>query len=149
MADKLIVKGLGNLNGEYEFDLYELLGIGTATSLTNRELHRIKTMTGIRAGELLESLAAGDNDAIVALSAVILARRGKTFSDDRLWDAPAESALAFEIADRDVDPTKPAEDEQTSQLSGGGSSSPPSDKQGNGQSRTGTLALATVTSSQG
>lgn len=145
MIDKLVVKGLAHLDGEYEFDLYELLGIGTATSLTNRELHRIKVMTGIRAGELLDSLAAGDNDVVVALAAVILTRRGKTFDENRLWDAQADAALSFEIADR-PDPTTPTAEEETSQASGGGSSKPLSESQENGRSRTGTLDSETLSS---
>lgn len=141
--DKLIVKGLGAIDGEYEFDLYELLGIGTSTSLTNRELHRIKEMTGVRAGELIESLAAGDNDVVVGLAAVILTRNRRAFTDDLLWDAPAESSLAFQLADREADPQTPTEEAETSSASGGVSSTPPSAKQENGQSPTGTLDLAT------
>src|SRR5690242_12031910 len=129
--DKLIIEGLGRIGGEYEFDLGHVLAVGGPDSLAKRELHRIKVMTGIRAGALGDAFFAFDSDVVVALASVLLTRRGKTFDEDVLWDAPAGSALKLVIGDRepakdDADP--PAEpaatpDTEKHSPSGGRSSS--------------------------
>lgn len=137
MRDTLTVKGLGRLDGVYEFDRDDLLG-----AMTNRELHRIKVMAGVRAGEIQDALAAGDNDVLVALAAIILTQRGKQVDDDLLWDAPAGAGLVwkFEESEADADPPAiPAETPETEQpnTNGGESGNPPSAPSGNGQSLTG------------
>lgn len=100
--DKLIITGLGSLDGTIDFDIEELLA-----NLTNREIHRIKTMSGVRLGELMDALGAGDNDVLIALAAILLAQRGKRFDEDQLWDAPAGSGIAFDLADREGDAGPP------------------------------------------
>lgn len=142
MNDKLTVKGLRALDGEYEFDRNDLLG-----SMTNRELHRIKLMAGVRAGEIQDALAAGDNDVLVALAAILLTQRGKLVDEDVLWDAPAGAGLIWEFDTADDEqeegdagpPVEPAETPETEpqKTNGGGSGNPPSDPSGNGRSLTG------------
>lgn len=148
--DKLVVTGLGRrLDGEYEFDLSGLLGVGTPDSLTNRELHRIKVMSGVRAGELEDALVAFDNDVLVALAAVVLTRHGKVVDEEKLWDAPAGSGLRLEIGERDEDdpPVVPAETPDSA--SGGGSPSLTLANPVSDQSSTGHPAsLMSVTSGQ-
>lgn len=126
MPDQLIVTGLPPLDGEYEFDLAELIN-----DLTNREAHRIKTMSGVRLGELVESLQAGDNDVLIALAAIILTRRGKRVDENKLWDAPLGAGVSFVLADEEDDevpPTAAAENgTSTPPLNGGESSSQSSD----------------------
>lgn len=145
--DKLIVKGLGALlDGEYEFDFIGLLTPGDPGCLTNREAHRVKTMAGVRMGELAEALGAGDNDVLVALAAVVLTRRGKRFEEDVLWDAPVGSGVELVLADRDEagEPEIPPADAPPQsgptgapETSGGDSSNLGSAHPANGQSPTG------------
>lgn len=78
---KLILKDLGGkLDGEYEFDI---------SYFTMRELHTIKRIAGVRAGELGDALEAGDSDAVVAMATVALNRHGIDDAEDRLWNSKA------------------------------------------------------------
>src|SRR5574338_873884 len=98
MEDKLIVSSINDaIDGEHPCDILGMLTIGHPNSLTNRELHRIKVMTGILAGDLFDAINNSDMDASVALAAVILTRADKSFQDDWLWDAPMGSGLTFEF----------------------------------------------------
>lgn len=45
-------------------------------AFTYREMGRIKTLTGIRAGEIEDALLAGDTDVIVAISQIAAERAG-------------------------------------------------------------------------
>lgn len=119
MLDKVIVKGLGKLDGEYECDIVGMLVQDNPETMTNREGHRVKLMSGVRAGEYEEALERGDNDFFLALGAIVLARRGKRFDEDVLWDAPMGSGVTLQIADRESDDDPPSAPE-----SGAGSSSP-------------------------
>lgn len=74
------IENVFGADGRYEID---------AEYFTNRELHQIKQISGIRAGELGEAIDAGDSDLLVALAVVALARHGKTVPVDVLWDANA------------------------------------------------------------
>ena len=76
----LIIEGITGLEGEYEFDI---------SYFTMRELHTIKKVAGVRAGELGDALEAGDSDAVVAMATVALERNGKTGVVERLWDSKA------------------------------------------------------------
>lgn len=86
---KVSLTGLGVFNGEYDLDL---------GYFTNRELHLIKQVSGVRAGEIAEALGAGDNDVLVALAAIAAKRAGKDVPLDMLWDAPSGSSITL-IAD--------------------------------------------------
>lgn len=134
MQDRLVITGIPPFDGEHDFDLVDMLG-----SLTNRELHRIKVISGVRAGELFESLKAGDSDLVVAFACILLGRKGKRVDEDALWDAPAGSGITLEIGDRDQeDEGPPVVAATTPPTSGGGSGPKPSEPhQGNDQSSTG------------
>lgn len=82
--DKILIKGIDAYDGEWDFD---------SSYFTNRELHTIKRVAGVRAGELSDALAAGDTDMIVALAVVALQRHGKHVDEDLLWDGHAGSIL--------------------------------------------------------
>lgn len=104
MEDKLIVSGVhDDINGEHPCDIIGMITLGHEASLTNRELHRIKKLTGLLAPELLEGINSGDMDASVGMAAVILDRNGKAYLDDWLWDAPMGAGLTFNIAPRGDD----------------------------------------------
>lgn len=95
--DRIKLDGIPPYDGEYDLD---------ASYFTNRELHTIKTLSGIRAGELEEAFAASDSDLIVALCVIALQRAGITPIVDRIWDAPAGSmTLIGDDSEADEDPT--------------------------------------------
>lgn len=100
MPDKIVIEGIEAYNGAYDFDV---------SSFTNRELHTIKRLSGIRAGELNEALAAGDNDFLVALTVIALQRNGKFIDEDLIWDAEAGTITIQleEEAAAAVPPTQP------------------------------------------
>lgn len=89
MSDSIIVR----VHGE-EFDI--------SPPFTNRELHLIKKVSGIRAGELFDAMENGDTDLIVALAHVAVKRAGRHQPTlDMLWDlAPGE----IEVSDPDQRP---------------------------------------------
>lgn len=155
MKDKLIVTGLGKrLDGEYEFSLVEILGMGQPDSLTMRELHRIKTMTELRAGEIEEAFFAEDSDLFAALAVVLMTRAGKVVDEEAMWDAQPAS-LTWDFAalreDEESPPAEPAETpaQEKPSTSGGKSSVLTLASPENGQSRTGLPgSVMSVTSSQ-
>ena len=152
MEDKLIVKGIHDaIDGEHPCDVIGMITVGHPNSLTNRELHRIKTMTGIVASDLFDSIFGGDMDASVAMAAVILDRNGKVFQDDWLWDAPMGSAITFDIngskaKDEDIPPPEGASvntPTDVPETNGGVPSDPSLESPENDPSGTGSLPTAT------
>lgn len=90
---------------------------------TNRELHVIKTVAGVRAGEIFEALNAGDSDVLVALAHVAVIRNGTARpSLEELWDMEAGS---IDIGEVTPDPTPAAT--ETSTVEAGSPETPPSD----------------------
>lgn len=82
--DKLIIEG-SPYAGEYDCDDIS----DFVSSLNMGELHRIKKLTGLRAGEFGEAFDTGDSDLTVGIAAVVLERNGKRVVDDLLWKATA------------------------------------------------------------
>jgi hypothetical protein len=79
--DSILIEGIPAYNGEYPLDI---------SYFTNRELHLIKELSGVRAGELEEAFAAGDNDLMVAVAAIAIWRKTRVKPDlDAIWDAEA------------------------------------------------------------
>lgn len=76
----LRIEGVLGVSGEYPFDLDE-------RPFTTGELHLLKEMSGVRAGELMEAMEAGDTDIMVALAMIVLQRHGKQVSQRLLWDS--------------------------------------------------------------
>lgn len=148
--DKLIVKGLSkSLDGEYDCDIVGMMTLDHPEALTNREGHKIKVMSGVPAGQIEGALRSGDNDVLVALASVVLARHGKAFDEEQLWDAPMGSGLDFDIADREEDEDASPPDSSTSSEDGGSSSSlSTSENQELDPSPTGTPDSATPISDQ-
>lgn len=128
MIDKLVVSGLPPLDGEYPCDLIEMIGIGSAESLTVAEAHRVKKMSDVRQGELVDAVSAGDAAVIMALAAVVLTRSGKRYDEQRLLATKPEVELVFQMGDRedqeaDADPPAIPTPETGSPSVGGGNSS--------------------------
>jgi hypothetical protein len=78
---------------------------------TNRELHILKQVAGVRAGELFDALSVGDNDVIVALAHIAVLRSPQNRPTlDELWDLPA-GEIAIDMpdeADAEAGPTEAA-----------------------------------------
>lgn len=138
--NKLIISGIPSMDGEYEFEDF--------TTFSNRELHRIKKLTGLRLGEFQEAFASLDNDVLVGLAVVVLERQGKDVDEEQLWDAPA-GGLVFDFetvenpTEGSIQTSSDSEDESTSSepTSSGPSSTEPSESPENGLRVTGHLDL--------
>lgn len=100
--DKVVISGISAvLDGEYEVSW---------SDFTNRELHTIKQMSGVRAGELEEALEAGDSDLLLAVAVIAMQRSGRYVkgSEDALWDsAPGKITFEFGEDEEEVPPTSP------------------------------------------
>lgn len=97
------IEGLRPYDGDHPIDL---------ETFTNRELHLIKEMSGVRANELDEAFRAGDNDLIVAFCAIALKRAGFQVANDTLWDAPI-GAIQFVVEDDASPPDEKNSEEET------------------------------------
>lgn len=86
---KVMINGVPPFNGDYELDL---------SFFTNRELHTIKVIAGVRAGEFEAAMEAGDNDLMVAMTVIAVKRAGKQIPVDALWDAAA-GTIEFDFSD--------------------------------------------------
>lgn len=95
---KLQIEGIAPLDGLYD------LQIG---AFTNRELHTIKEISGVRAGELKEAIEAGDNDLMVAFAAIVLARAGKQFTVEQIWEADTGQLIVIPDAAVEEQETRP------------------------------------------
>ena len=124
------------LDGEYPFD---------TTYLTNRELHVIKEMANVRAGEVEDALSAGDNDLVVALAYIVMRRAGKPVTQDVLWDMPAgKIAVNLDEQEAEEDPPSQAPSDEPESgsavvrpISSGDALARPSESQENDPSPTG------------
>ena len=107
----LRIDGAPPYDGEYDIP----------TSYTNRELHKIKQISGTRAGELAEALTAGDVGTMVAIAAIILERQGKwpVVNLEPLWNVVG----GFEVIEHDDEPED--EDRPPAIATAGGNGSAP------------------------
>lgn len=141
--DVLTIQGAGSrLNGEYPVELGKLLDITSDESLTNREAHFVKTISGIRGAELIEAFLAADTALLMSLALVVLQRAGKRVSVDATWDFPVGWAKwelgAIDEEAFEEEPERPPT--LTDSANGGPSSSTSSESQDGSQSPTGALA---------
>jgi hypothetical protein len=98
---KLIIEKLPPYDGSYPLDV---------GAFTGRELHTIKQISGVRAGELADAFEAADYDLVVAFTVIVLQRAGKTVNPDDILDAEIGSITvemddATEVVERP--PTSP------------------------------------------
>jgi len=93
------------LVGEKSYDI--------SPPFTNGELHLIKQVAGIRAGEFEDALEAGDNDLLVALASVAVRRNGTARPTlEELWDMDA-GLISLVEHEPDEDPTGAADEAAT------------------------------------
>lgn len=79
-----------------------------APPFTNRELHIIKQVSGVRAGELFDAMEAGDMDLLVALAHIGVRRSGAGSPTlDDLWDMEAGAITITPPPDEVTDPADP------------------------------------------
>jgi len=127
MAQKLIITGLGGIDGEYDLDIASMLELGHPDTLTQGEAHKIKKATGLRLGELEDAVEAGDADMTLAFAIVVLDRAKKRYDVDALWDAPLGSVILE--ADQ-VDPSDEADEPDPLSPNGNSESLEPNTKNG-------------------
>jgi len=99
---KLIIEKLPPYDGSYPLDV---------GAFTGRELHTIKQISGVRAGELASAFEAADYDLVVAFTVIVLQRAGKTVNPDDILDAEIGS-ITVEMDDATIEdverpPTSP------------------------------------------
>lgn len=97
--DSLTLKGFGDADGVYEFDLSDLVNVGGPRALDLREQQRVKVISGYRGLEIRDAVNVLDPAMMVAFVDVILARHGKTVSSTRLWDARLLTSAEDETVD--------------------------------------------------
>lgn len=139
--DHIKIEGIHVYNGVHPLDV---------TYFTNRELHIIKKVAGVRANELNDAFQAGDTDLIVALAVIALRRGGHQVEEDLIWDAPLGSVTFVSEEETEQDPPEHppsgsvgGENENAKKLSSGGSSPQDGDHPANPPRPTGTLGSAT------
>lgn len=97
--DKVVIADVPPYDGEYDID------IGT---LTNRELHTIKKVTGLRGGELAEGLVTLDTDVFLGIAYVALERHGHKPLAEVLYEATI-GKIRLELGYDEVPPSMPQE----------------------------------------
>ena len=128
------IEGLRPYDGDHPIDL---------ETFTNRELHTIKEMSGVRAAELDEAFRAGDNDLVVAFCVIALKRAGFQVDHNALWDAPI-GAIQFVVEDDASPPDETNSEGGTDKPSASGEPSDPDGaSRANGLSPTGSPSSAT------
>ena len=131
--------GIFGIDGEYDLEM----------EFSNRELHEIKQITGLRLGEFNAAINVGDNDLVVALAMVALARAGRKDFADAVWDAPAgKITMLMDEAEADSLPPVSGPPESGNNESGSGPSGSDSSDGSDGHQETspastGSLRLAT------
>lgn len=96
---KIYIDGIGRqIDGEFDLDWL---------SLTAREQHQIKVISGIRPTEYGEALATSDAAFISAVSLIALRRDGRPVSEDMLLDAP-QGKIRFVFEELAADAVPPA-----------------------------------------
>lgn len=122
------IEGVPPYDGVYEIDM----------NMTNRDLHTIKQVAGVRAGDLNDALEHRDLDLVVALAVNALRRAGKPIDMDTLWDSEAGKILLVGDEADAVPPPQPSV-----------SASEPTSSSGTSGSVTGDSALVSDPSSTG
>jgi hypothetical protein len=67
-------------------------------NFTYREMHRIKRITDLRAGELFPALAAGDTDVAFAFAITAMTRAGELENEDAVFDLELDK-IELDFAD--------------------------------------------------
>jgi hypothetical protein len=122
MPSVVIAEVRAELDGEYELD---------SAGFTNFELHAIKRLCGLAAGDFADAFARRDNDMLMALGMVALMRAGRIVGRTpwtspevaALWDAPVGSITVTDDEEADavppaVTPEQPASEDAVASKNG-------------------------------
>lgn len=119
---KITINGIPPFDGDYPIDV---------DRLTNRDLHHVKRIAGVRPLELEDALDAGDMDVVVALAYVAITKNGHQYArqaEDALWNAEL-GQITVDLSDEDegeggvtADPPPPSGPDTPSTRSGSVSS---------------------------
>lgn len=98
--DKFTVTGVPGFDGDYPIDI---------GAFTMRELHIIKDVAGVRAGELEEAFSAGDTDVILAVAVIAVRRNGGDFKAFQTvaWESEMGSLTFVADEEETADPPIP------------------------------------------
>ena len=77
-------------------------------NFTFREMHVIKRMTGLRAGEIYPALMAGDTDVAAAFALTALRRQHPRASEDEILDLPLDEVVIDFGEEEESDERPPA-----------------------------------------
>lgn len=97
----LRIEGIMPFDGDHPLDIGKL---------SNRDLHTIKKLSGVRANELEEAFEAGDTDLILALAVIALEQNGHRMEKpavDALWNAPI-GKISLAVPDEEEEEIPPA-----------------------------------------
>jgi hypothetical protein len=89
------LEGVGIWDGTYPYD--------PAIPFTGNELHIIKRFAGVRLGELMDALNAGDYDVVVCIAAFAIINAGKASRDraqsliDELLELPSGAITVTDV----------------------------------------------------
>lgn len=110
---KIEIKGVApHLDATYDLDL---------GSLTNRELHEIKVVSGVRPVEMLDAIVFSDAAFACALATIASRRRGRRVNEDMFLDTSGTIRFLFDPAPDEAPPTKPGKPGSSKKSSGGSS----------------------------
>lgn len=115
MKDRVQIKGLGRLDGDYEFEL---------DTLTNRDMHTIKVIAGLRPTEVEEALENRDNDLVVAFAVIGLRNAGVAVNKEMteaIWDAPLGAVQLIAGDEEEQEPGDASPPSQTPSADGSSS----------------------------
>jgi hypothetical protein len=90
---KLKIEGVPPHDGDYDLDI---------AAFTGAELHTIKQISGVRAGELQEGLTAGDYDLVVAFTVIVLQRAGQNVDPAAIMAAEVGS-ITIDLNESDAE----------------------------------------------
>jgi hypothetical protein len=114
----LKIVGVPPFDGEYPISL---------DTFNGHELHTIKQISGVRGGELMEALNAGDYDLLIAFAVIGLRREGKVVHPDQLLAADLGAIRLEKTAEEEAEERAEAEQRPPSSASPSGSASAPAD----------------------
>ena len=89
MGDHIHIENLHPYNGDWPLEI---------ETVTNRELHMIKEISGVRANELQDALEAWDNDIVVAFAEIALRRAGLKVEREYAHGVPSGDWVARAVA---------------------------------------------------
>jgi len=102
-ATRIVIKGVGGYDGEYELD--------TERAFNTREWNWIKRIAGYMPNTIKEGLAGGDPDLYVAISVIAMCRAGKIERNEGIAVAEILAEAPFQLEGGAIQVIFPDEDD--------------------------------------